>query len=134
MNDEYQPPPRSWIAKFRDSGIGVWWGIRGQCSFTVHFIAAALVIAAGVLVGVSRIEWCLLVLCITIVMAAEMFNSAIETIANAIDRRYNEHLFVGLEIGSAAVLIAAIGAAVTGVLVLGFRLGVTLDWWMDSTQ
>lgn len=128
-DDDYLPTPRSWFAKFRDAAIGVWRGARGQCSFTVHFSAAALVIAAGLTLRVARIEWCLLILSITVVLAAEMFNSALETIAKAIDRRYNPHLADGLDIGSAAVLIAALGASAVGAFVLGYRLGIEVGWW-----
>ena len=104
-------------------------GVRGQKSFAVHFIVTGLVIAAGVILGVKRIEWCILTLCITIVLCAEMFNSAIETIAKAIDSKENPHLARGLNICSGAVLVSAIGAAVVGATVFIFRLGVWLDWW-----
>lgn len=129
MNDAFQPPRRSWPGKFRDAALGVWRGMRGQCSFAVHLPAAALVIVAGAVLGVDRVEWCLLALCITIVLAAEMFNSALETIAKAIDHRYNRHLAEGLDIASGAVLIAALGASCVGLLVLGRRLGELLGWW-----
>ena len=62
-----------------------------------------------------------MVLCITIVLAAEMFNSALEHLARAVDRSENRHLGSALDIGSAAVLTAAMGASVVGSLVFVSR-------------
>ena len=66
----------------------------------------------------SVTEWCLLALCIAIVLSLELFNSAIESLARAIDRQQNEHLRDALDIASGAVLIGAIGTAVVGIAIL----------------
>jgi diacylglycerol kinase len=71
----------------------------------------------------------LLVLCIAGVLVAEMFNSALELMAKAITSEENPYLGNSLDIGSAAVLVASIGAAVVGAIVFGHRLGVLLGWW-----
>ncbi len=128
MSDTYRPPKRSWPRKFRDAFRGMWRGIRGQSSFVAHFFVAALVIAAGFALNVSRVEWCVLALCITIVLAAEMFNSALESLAKAIDAGHNLHLEDGLDIASGAVLVTAIGAAAAGATVFIYHLFVMLQW------
>nr|MCU0875418.1 diacylglycerol kinase [Pirellulaceae bacterium] len=51
------------------------------------------------------------------VLTAEMFNSALEHLARAVDRSENRHLGSALDIGSAAVLTASIGASLVGALV-----------------
>ncbi|MEQ8785892.1 MAG: diacylglycerol kinase [Pirellulaceae bacterium] len=122
MSQRDRPPRRTWVRKFRDAFRGLWIGVRGQSSFAVHVPAAALVIAAGVVLKVSLAEWCLLALCITLVLAAEMFNSALESMAKAIDVEHNLHLADGLDIGSAAVLVAALGALVVGLLIFAPRV------------
>ena len=73
----------------------------------------------GWVLGISRTEWCLLILCIALVMTAELFNSALEQLAKAITKEEDPHVRNGLDIASGAVLVAAIGAAVIGLLVLG---------------
>ncbi len=129
MTEGYRPPKRSWFKKFSDAGRGMWRGVRGQSSFAVHLIVACLVIVAGAVLQVDRIEWCILALCITIVLAAEMFNSALESMAKAIDAQHNLHLEYGLDIGSGAVLVTAIGAAAIGATIFVFRAGVLISWW-----
>lgn len=120
---------RSWARKFRDAFRGVKVGIRGQSSFRWHFFAAAAVVAAAVALRVSRSEWCLLLLCITVVLVAEMFNSALESMAKAITGESDPHLGNSLDIGSAAVLLASLGASLVGAVIFLRRLAVLLGWW-----
>jgi diacylglycerol kinase len=120
---------RSWITKFRRAFRGAELGIRGQSSFFVHLFAAAAVIVAGSMLRVTRVEWCLLAICIAGVLTAEMFNSALESMARAITHEDNPHLGGALDIGSAAVLMAAIGAAAVGALVFLHRLLPLVGWW-----
>lgn len=123
------PDSRSWRAKFADAFRGVKLGVRGQSSFFVHFFIAAAVVAAAVTMNCSLVEWCLLVLCITAVLVAEMFNSAIEALAKAITGEFDRQVGAALDIGSAAVLLTAIGASIVGGIIFGNRLGQLLTWW-----
>jgi diacylglycerol kinase len=129
MVDYSSPSNRSWRRKFRDAFRGVREGVRGQSSFFVQFVVAMIVLATAALVRVDRVEWCLLVLCITGVLTAEMFNSALESMAKAITRESHPHLGNSLDIGSAAVLIAAMGAAIVGTIIFTHRIGILLGWW-----
>jgi diacylglycerol kinase len=122
-------PERSWIRKFRDAFRGVKEGVRGQSSFFVHFFIAAAVVATGLVLRVNLYEWCLLVLCIAGVITAEMFNSAFESMARAITHQRDPHLGDSLDIGSAAVLVASVGASIVGAIIFGNRLGLLLRWW-----
>jgi len=129
MSDDPLSPERSWASKFRDAFRGVKAGVRGQSTFFVHFFAAAAVVAAGVVLQVDLYEWCLLVLCIAGVIAAEMFNSALESMAKAITGESDPHLGNSLDIGAAAVLVASIGASIVGAIIFGNRIGSLLGWW-----
>jgi len=121
---------RTWSAKFRDAFRGLREGIWGQHSFFVHFSFAAMVIAAAAVLRVDdRTEWCLLLLCIAGVLTAEMFNSALESLAKAITDELDPHVGRALNIGSAAVLIASLGAAVVGAVIFLTRLATMLGWW-----
>jgi diacylglycerol kinase len=129
VHDEFQPTNRSWNAKFKDAFVGVTLGVRGQSSFRVHLLFAAAVIALGAILQVTRVEWRLLVLCIAAVLTAELFNSALERMAKAIDSRRNPELGAALDIASGAVLLAAAGAAIVGAEIFLYRLGILMKWW-----
>ena len=121
---------RSWTDKFRDAFRGLKEGMRGQSSFFAHFsVAAAVIAAAGLLNVEDQLQWCILLLCIAGVLTAEMFNSALESLAKAITDEMDPHVGRALNIGSAAVLIASIGAAIVGTIIFLNRLGEVLRWW-----
>ena len=120
---------RPWPRKFRDAFRGMKAGVRGQSSFFVHFFLTAAVIVAAVVLRVDLIEWCILLVCIAMVLTAEMFNSALESMAKAITGETDPHLGNSLDIGSGAVLVAAIGAAIVGSIIFISRLGIMLQWW-----
>jgi diacylglycerol kinase len=110
-------PERPWGDKFRDAFRGLKFGIRGQSSFFVHFFMTAVVVVTGAMIQLNHNEWCLLTLCIFTVLAAEMFNSALESMARAITDETDPHVGAALDIGSAAVLLASIGAAIVGSII-----------------
>ena len=118
MSEEFQPPRHSSLNKFKCAFRGIVVGARGQNSFRVHLVAAMLVIGFGVWLEVTALEWCLLALCIATVLALELFNSSLESLARAIDRQHNEQLRDALDIASGAVLVGAIGTAIAGMVIL----------------
>ncbi len=117
MKDEPPPPVRTWHDKFADSFRGLKAGIRSQSSFFVHFFVAAVVLVAAAVLKIHREQWYILILCITIVLTAEMFNSALESMARAITGESNPHLGNALDSASAAVLVASTGAAIVGAII-----------------
>ena len=121
--DETEPfRKRSWAKKFRDAFRGLKEGVRRQSSFFVHFFVTAVVIVTAAALEVNHYEWCLLLLCVIAVMVAEMFNSALESMARAVTDQEDPKVGRALDIGSAAVLIASIGAAILGMIIFLNRL------------
>lgn len=126
--EPFTPPRRSWPKKFAAAFRGIALGMRGQSSFAIHIPVAALVVIAGAYWRVTVTEWCLLALSITAVLAAEIFNCVLETLAKALDDRPNPHLAAGLDIASGAVLLTAIGAAIIGAVIFVPRLLALVGW------
>ncbi|MGQ9504242.1 MAG: diacylglycerol kinase [Thermogutta sp.] len=113
---------RSWTEKFGAAFRGLWYGIVGQSSFTVHFAVAFMVMIVAAALGVTETEWCILILSIAVVMTAELMNSALEWLAPAVTKEYNRFIETALNVASAAVLLASMGAAVIGVIIFGDHL------------
>ena len=126
VNDFSRP---GWPAKFARAVRGVALGTVGQSSFLAHAVFLVAVLAGGVLLSVSRFEWYILCLCITVVLAAELFNSSLEHMAKAITSDHNDHIRDALDVASGAVLVCATGAAATGSIVFVFRWGALVGWW-----
>ena len=117
-DDRHFHAERSWTRMFTDAVRGVRVAMGEEANFVVHFAVAAAAIAAGIWVDLSLERWCLIALCIAIVLAAEMANTAIEHLARAVTREPNPEVRDALDVASAAVLIAALGAAVVATLLL----------------
>jgi diacylglycerol kinase len=109
--------PQHWLRKFHAAFRGCSAGIIGQSSFLVHLPAASVVLMAASILQVARWEWCLLVLCITLVIVAEMANSALETLAQSITSEHHPEIGRALDTSAAAVLIAAVGSSVVGAVI-----------------
>ena len=127
-----EPPPRakprrSWRGKFADAFRGIKLGVRGHSSFFVHFFVAAGVLLAAIVLGCNLLEWCLLLGCIGLVLTAELFNSALETLHRGLDEETKERTFPALDIAAGAVLLASIVAGLVGCIVFLRRLAVLLS-------
>jgi diacylglycerol kinase (ATP) len=83
----------------------------------IHLAAAVLVCVTGWVLSISRLEWCLIVFAIVAVLTAEAFNTAIESLADAVAPRPDPLIGRAKDIAAAGVLITSAGAAVVGLLV-----------------
>jgi diacylglycerol kinase len=108
---------RAWRHKFGAAFRGIKLGVRGHSSFFVHFFFAALVVAAATVLGCDLIQWCMLLGCIGLVLTAELFNSAIETLFRGLDEETQARTWPALDIAAGAVLLAALTASIVGTLV-----------------
>jgi diacylglycerol kinase (ATP) len=91
--------------------------LRTQPNARVHLLAALLACGAGVYFGLGRAEWLWIAAAITLVWSAEAFNTALEQLADALHPDRHPAIGRAKDMAAAAVLIAAAGAAVIGMLV-----------------
>jgi diacylglycerol kinase len=119
---------RPWRHKFRDALRGMKLGIRGHSSFFVHFFLTALTLAGAVVLRCSIEQWGLLLLAVGLVLTAELFNSAIETLFRGLDEMTREQCWPALDIAAGAVLLASVTAALIGILVFAHRLLFLTGW------
>ena len=75
------------------------------------------VVAAGLWFGVTRWEWCALVLAIGLVWTAEALNTAIEFVADEISQERRELIGKAKDAGAGGVLLASITSAIIGAVV-----------------
>jgi diacylglycerol kinase len=127
---EQPVPRRRWRDKFRNALRGLRVGAQGHSSFFVHFFFTALVIAAALAMSMSILEWAILIGCVSLVLTAELFNSALESLARSPNTPQSRAVRNALDIAAGAVLVAAVGAAIIGSLLFVHKLGIMLDWWV----
>jgi len=96
--------------------------VRTQPNARVHLLATVLACAAGFYFSLGRMEWLWLIVAIVLVWSAEAFNTALEELADAVHPERHPGIGRAKDAAAAAVLIAALGAAVIGVLVFAPHL------------
>jgi diacylglycerol kinase len=102
---------------FRNAKGGLLLAFRTQRNLRIHFIAAGIAIAIAPFLQVSMVELLILLLTILIVLATELINTAIEFSVDLISPEFNHLAKKAKDVSAAAVLIAAIFAAIIGVLI-----------------
>ena len=115
----------SWTARARSFGFafrGVVTLLATQHNAWIHAAASVAVVGLGVALGVGRLEWALLVFAIALVWTAEGLNTALEWLCDAAAPEYHPLVKKAKDVAAAAVLLAAIGSALIGLLVFGPRL------------
>lgn len=83
----------------------------------IHLVATLIVIILGILLKVSSIEWIILILCISIVLAAEAFNTSIEKLADKVSLEVSPIIKDLKDISAGGVLILALGALICGLII-----------------
>ena len=86
-------------------------------NITFHLLAASVVVMAGIFWGITRAEWLAVIICIGMVITAELFNSAIERLVDMVSPQWQRIAGEVKDIAAGAVLVTAIAAAVVGLLV-----------------
>ena len=101
---------------------GVSYLIRTQRSAQIEIVVGVVVIVVAAWVGISAIEWAVLVLVMALVLALEALNTAIELAVTLASPERHPLAKAAKDVAAAMVLIAAIGAVFVGMIVLGPRL------------
>ncbi len=96
--------------------------LRTQRNMRIHFMIAAGVLVAALIVGVSRIELVVLLMAISFVLIAEMINSALEAGIDVATTSFDPLAKLAKDIAAGAVLIATINALAVGYLVFVDRI------------
>lgn len=107
---------------FRYAARGVVALLRSQHNAWIHAAASAAVVGLGFAVGLSRLEWCLVVLAMVAVWSAEAVNTAFEALCDVASPEPHPLVERAKDVAAGAVLLAAGGAVVVGVLVFGPHL------------
>jgi diacylglycerol kinase len=123
------PPPSLMrtLRSFGFAGAGLTYLVRTQPNFRVHLAAAVSVVGTAIGVGTTAAELGVLVLAIGLVMVGEACNTAIEAVVDLASPTVHPLARIAKDVAAAGVLIAAMMAAVAGLVILGPRL-LALVW------
>jgi diacylglycerol kinase len=107
------------LRSFGHAFRGLWILVRSQHNARIHAAAAILVVAAGVLARISPPEWALIALAVVCVWATEALNTSLEFLVDLVSPDLHSLAAKAKDVAAGAVLIAAVGSLIVGVLVFG---------------
>ena len=88
--------------------------VRRERNAWIHCTAIVVVTLAGLHFGITPTEWCIVMVCFGMVLAAEGFNTAIERIVDLVSPEHHPIAGDVKDIAAGAVLICAIATAIIG--------------------
>lgn len=117
-----------WLTKFMNGFVNAFKGIGlalAERNMRIHVLAFVTVMAAGFYFQISPVEWAVIVVLSAAVMAAEIANTAIESVCNVL----RDTLKTGYEstrqardLAAGSVLTLAIAAVLIAGLIFGPRI------------
>lgn len=123
---------RAVLASWGCAGRGLAFAVRSQRNFRLHLAAAGAALAAGVGLRFSRMELALLTATVGVVLFAELFNTALESALNLVERRNHPVVAVAKDVAAGAVLVMCFVAAIVGLLLFGPRLWALCGWGVSG--
>ena len=129
MNNNSQLSFTGRIRSIRCACAGVRVMVESQHNAWIHAVVTAAVVAAGLHFGLTRYEWCWIILATISVWTAEALNTAFEFLTDVASPEFHPLAAKAKDVAAGAVLITAAGAVLIGLLVLGPYAYATVRGW-----
>ncbi len=108
---------RQFLQGFRYALIGLRLAWAEGVNFKVQTVCALIAIGLSYFLCLSAVEFSIVVLAITLVLAAEVFNTVLEELCDKFQPTHDPHIAKIKDLAAAAVLLASIGALVVGLII-----------------
>lgn len=83
----------------------------------IHVLIMFLVMIFGFLLNISLIEWIICIILFGLVIGAELFNTAIETVVDMISLEKSAKAKLAKDVSAGAVLLVAISSVIIGLII-----------------
>lgn len=110
------------ISSFKYAFQGMFSALKTERNLKIHVTIMILVIIAGIVLKISKIEWIICIILFGLVIGGEMFNSAIETVVDIAMPDINSKAKFAKDAAAGAVLVFAIASAIIGFMIFGPKL------------
>jgi len=110
----------SLIDSIKLASSGVLRVIKTERNMKIHLLITFMIVLAGLIFGISRLEWLIIILTIGVVLAAEIFNAAIEQTCDYIDEQHDlkfGETKLARDMAAGAVWLLAIASIIVGLLI-----------------
>ena len=110
------------ISSFKYAFQGMFSALKTERNLKIHVTIMILVIIAGIVLKISKIEWIICIILFGLVIGGEILNSAIETVVDIAMPDINPKAKFAKDAAAGAVLVLAIASAIIGFMIFGPKL------------
>lgn len=107
----------TFVRSFRYALEGFVTAVTTERNIKVMLAAGACAVVAGLVVGLDLLSWAVVILCCGVVIMAELFNTAVETVVDLVSPEFHPLAGRAKDIAAAAVWVLSTLVAVVGILV-----------------
>lgn len=110
------------VDSFNNAIDGIIYAVRTQRNMKIHLSITLIVLLLCFCFDVSKIEFLILAITITMVIAAELLNTSIEAVVDMKTNHYHPLAKISKNVAAGAVLLTAINAVVVGYVIFWDKL------------
>ncbi len=110
-------PPSTFFASFGYAARGIWHSLRHQRNLRIHVSLALPTAALAWLMGLTRLDWIVVIVAMALVLSLELINTGVESVVDLASPAFHPLAGAAKDAAAGAVLIGAAASAVLGVLV-----------------
>lgn len=114
---KYKKEIKSLGNSFKYAGEGIWTSFKSERNMKIHVFMMFLVILFGFLLHISLKEWIICIILFSLVIGAELFNTAIESVVDMISLEKSQQAKLAKDVSAGAVLFFAVASAIVGLLI-----------------
>jgi diacylglycerol kinase len=105
------------IKSFGFAFTGIYVLLKSEQNTRIHFLATICALIAGILLRISKSEWCIILIVVALVWASEAFNTVIEKITDHLFPEHHETARIIKDVAAGAVLVCALTSLVCGLII-----------------
>jgi len=116
-NEAWKSTVKGLPGSFKNAFSGIKVLVSFEKNARIHLIILLLVIIAGIVLKISPAHWIVVTLAAGLVLASECLNTSIEYLCDSILPEYNSGIKKAKDLAAAGVLVSALAAIITGLIV-----------------
>lgn len=118
---------RKHTLSFSNAFAGISEAFKTQVNLKIHALIAITAITLGFYLKISTTEFLILILTIGTVVVAEMANTAIEQLSDAVTRDHNDYIKMAKDVAAGSVLLTAAFSVIIGIIIFIPKLALLIN-------
>ena len=102
---------------FKYAWAGISYTLKNELNFVIQLIIFLLVVFAGLLFKINKIEWIIILLVSAFIFSLELLNTALEILVDLTTKEYNEFAKKAKDAAAGAVLVMAFFSILIGITI-----------------